>query len=136
MANKTTSPRTLGQMEADISQAIVKFEKQYMGRGPNEIRSHILDDLVIVRLRGILTAAEQELAKTGGLERGTLLVKSVRTELLEKARPLLESLINGITGRKVVSMHTDLSTKVGERLLVFVLDAPVPPAADPRKNSA
>lgn len=135
MANKATSSRTIGQIEADISQAIVKFEKQYMGRGPNEIRSHILDDLVIVRLRGILTAAEQELAKSGGLERGTLLVKSVRTELLEKARPLLESLITDITGRKVTSMHTDLSTKVGERLLVFVLEGPVIQASEPRKNS-
>ena len=125
MQNKSPTVKKLGQIEADISQAIVKFEKQYMGRGPNEIRSHILDDLVIVRLRGILTAAEQELARTGGLERGTLLVKSVRTELLEKARPLLESLIRDITGRKVVSMHTDLSTRLGERLLVFVLDAPV-----------
>jgi uncharacterized protein YbcI len=124
MAHRETSSRTLGQIEADISQAIVKFEKQYMGRGPNEIRSHVLDDLVIVRLRGILTAAEQELARTGGLERGTLLVKSVRTELLEKARPLLETLIGDITSRKVTSMHTDLSTRHGERLLVFVLDAP------------
>jgi len=124
MAHKETPSRTLGQMEADISQAIVKFEKQYMGRGPNEIRSHVLDDLVIVRLRGILTAAEQELARTGGLERGTLLVKSVRTELIEKARPLLETLVGDITGRKVTSMHTDLSTRLGERLLVFVLDGP------------
>jgi len=114
--------KTLGQMEADVSQAIVKFEKQYMGRGPNEIRSHILDDLVIVRLRGVLTPAEQDLARTNGLERGTLLVKSVRTELIEKARPLLESLIEQITARKVVSMHTDLSTRLGERVLLFVLD--------------
>jgi len=114
--------KPLGQMEADISQAIVKFEKQYMGRGPNEIRSHILDDMVIVRLRGVMTSAEQDLARTGGLERGTLLVKSVRTELLEKARPLLESIIEGITGQKVLSMHTDLSTAQGERLLVFILD--------------
>ena len=114
--------KTLGQIEADISQAIVKFEKQYMGRGPNEIRSHIIDDLVIVRLRGVLTPAEQELARTNGLERGTLLVKSVRTELIEKARPLLESAIEEITGRKVISMHTDLSTRLGERVLLFVLE--------------
>jgi uncharacterized protein YbcI len=125
--------KTVGQMEADISQAIVKFEKQYMGRGPNEIRSHILDDLVIIRLRGVLTAAEQELARSGGLERGTLLVKSVRTELLEKARPLLESLIQEITGRKVTSMHTDLSTTQAERLLVFVLEGTVAGASNGRR---
>lgn len=125
--------KTLGQMEADISQAIVKFEKQYMGRGPNEIRSHILGDLVLTRLRGVLTLAEQELARTGGLERGTLLVKSVRTELLEKARPLLEAIIKDITGRTVTSMHTDLSTTHGERILVFILDGPVTAGATGRR---
>ena len=117
--------KTLGQMEADITQAIVKFEKQYMGRGPSEIRTHILDDMVIVRLRGILTQAEQELARTGDLERGTLLIKSVRTELLEKARPLLESMIRDITGQEVTSLHTDLSTATSERLIVFILKGPV-----------
>jgi len=117
--------KTIGQMEADISQAIVKFEKQYMGRGPSEIRTHILDDMVLVRLRGVLTQAEQELARSGDLERGTLLIKSVRTELLEKARPLLESIIREATGRKVLSLHTDLSTTSSERVIVFVLDEPV-----------
>ncbi len=126
--------KPFGQMEADISQAIVKFEKQYMGRGPSEIRTHILDDMVIVRLKGILTQAEQELARTGDLERGTLLIKSVRTELLEKARPLLESMIRDITGQEVVSLHTDLSTAASERLIVFVLKSPVAPS--PNSKSA
>jgi uncharacterized protein YbcI len=90
--------------------------------------------MVIVRLRGILTAAEHELARSGGLERGTLLVKSVRTELLEKARPLLESIIQDVTSRKVVSMHTDLSTTVGERVIVFTLGGPVTGGSNGRRG--
>ena len=116
---------TVGQMEADISHAIVTFEKQHMGRGPTEIRTHILGDLVIVRLQGILTPAEHDLARTGDLLRGTLLIKSYRTELLEKARKHLDAIIESITGEKVLSLHTDISTTVGERLIIFTLEHPV-----------
>ena len=111
-----------GQIEADISHAIVTFEKQYMGRGPSEIRTHLLDDLIIVRLRGILTPAEEELARSGDLHRGTLLIKSYRTELLEKARPQLDALMKEITGRRVLSLHTDISTVANERLIVFTIE--------------
>jgi uncharacterized protein YbcI len=114
--------KTLSQMEAEISHAIVTFEKQHMGRGPTGIRTHLLEDLVIVRLRGILTPAEQELARTGDLLRGTLLIKSYRTELLEKARKHLDAIIEEVTGRKVTSLHTDISTATGERIIVFALD--------------
>jgi len=113
--------KSVAQMEADISHAIVLFEKQYMGRGPSEIRTHILEDLVIVRLRGILTPAEHDLARTGDLLRGTLLIKSYRTELLEKARRQLDEIIESATGEKVTSLHTDLSTTTGERLIVFTI---------------
>jgi uncharacterized protein YbcI len=117
--------KTIGQMEAEISHAIVTFEKQHMGRGPTEIRTHILEDLVIVRLRGILTPAEHDLARTGDVQRGTLLIKSYRTELLEKARRQLDAIIQDVTGEKVTSLHTDLSTTSGERLIVFALEKPV-----------
>jgi uncharacterized protein YbcI len=117
--------KSVGQMEADISHAIVLFEKQYMGRGPSEIRTHILEDLVIVRLRGILTPAEHDLARTGDLQRGTLLIKSYRTELLEKARRQLDDIIESVTGERVTSLHTDLSTTTGERLIVFAIEHPV-----------
>jgi uncharacterized protein YbcI len=117
--------KTIGQMEAEISHAIVTFEKQHMGRGPTEIRTHILEDLVIVRLRGILTPAEHDLARTGDVQRGTLLIKSYRTELLEKARKQLDAIIEDVTGEAVTSLHTDLSTTTGERLIVFALERAV-----------
>lgn len=113
-----------GQLQASISEAIIKFEKEYMGRGPLETKTYIIDDLIIVRLKGVLTQAEHHLAKTGA-SRGRELIKQVRIELVEKGRPLLEAVIESITGRKVQSLHTDISTTSGERLIVFTLDAPV-----------
>ena len=117
--------RTKGQVEAEISEAIIKFEKEYMGRGPAETKTHIIDDLVLVRLKGIMTQAEYQLARTADNPKGRELIKQVRHELLEKGRPLLEAVIHDLTGRKTVSLHTDISTITGERVIIFTLDAPV-----------
>jgi uncharacterized protein YbcI len=107
------------KLEADISNAFIQFEKDYMGRGPMETRSYIIDDMILVRLKGVLTPAEQQLAKT---QEGTPLIKRVRSSLLEQARELLTGEIQRLTGLKVISLHTDISTKTGERVILFTLD--------------
>lgn len=117
--------RTKGQLEAEISEAIIKFEKEYMGRGPDETKTYILEDMVLVRLRGVLTPAEKNLARIDGIsQQGRALIKQVRIELLEKARPMLEALVQDITGCKMRSLHTDISTSTGERVIIFTLDGP------------
>ena len=117
--------KTKGQLEAEISEAIVKFEREYMGRGPEDTRTFLLEDLILVRLRGVLTPAERQLARTGSEGQGRALIKQVRMELLEKARPLLDTLIRDITGQSTKSLHTDISTLTGERIILFSLNGPV-----------
>ena len=117
--------KTKGRMEAEISEAVIKFEKEYMGRGPLETKAYIIDDLVLVRLRKVLTQAEYQLAKTGDAGKGRDLIKQVRIELLERGRSLLEAVIEAITERKVKSLHTDISTKTGERIIIFTFDQPL-----------
>jgi len=116
--------KTKGQLEAEISEAIIRFEKEYMGRGPDETKTYILDDMVLVRLRGVLTPAEKNLAKMDTGSQGRALIKQVRIELLEKARAMLEPLVQDITGRRMRSLHTDISTTTGERVIIFTLDGP------------
>ncbi len=116
--------KTRGQIEAEISEGIIRFEKEYMGRGPEDTKAYIIDDMVLVRLRGVLTPAEKSLAKIDPKTQGRSLIKQVRIELLEKARGMLEVLIQDITGRKVRSLHTDISTATGERVIIFTLDGP------------
>ncbi|MGB2863076.1 MAG: DUF2294 domain-containing protein [Sedimentisphaerales bacterium] len=118
--------KSKGQLEADISEALIKFEKEYMGRGPEQTKTHIIGDMVVVRLQRVLTPAEQQLAGASDELTGRTLIKQVRTELLEKARPLLEQIIMDLTGRRVKSLHTDISTVTGERVIIFTLDSPVP----------
>ena len=113
--------RTKGQLEADISEAFIRFEKEYMGRGPEETRTYVVDDMVLVRLRGVLTPAEKNLANIDPSAHGRSLIKQVRIELLEKARPMLERIIEDATGQAVRSLHTDISTATGERVVLFTL---------------
>lgn len=121
---KKITPRTKGRLEAEISEAIIKFEREYMGRGPESARTYILDDLIVVRLQGVLTPAETQLARSEEESRGRTLIKQVRMELLEKARPLLDVIVREIAGQPIRSLHTDISTVTGERLIVFTLEAP------------
>jgi len=111
--------KTKGQVEAFISEAIIKFEKEYMGRGPTETKTYIIKDMVFVRLKGVLTPAEEQLAKTA---EGSNLVKKTRRQLMEGARMLLENMISGITACQIKSLHTDISTKTGERIVIFTLE--------------
>jgi uncharacterized protein YbcI len=118
--------KSKGQIEAEISEALIKFEKEYMGRGPEETKTYIIDDMVLVRHKQVLTPAEKQLAKTNSGGQGRMLIKQIRTELLEKARPLLEAIVTKITGKKVKSLHTDISTVTGNRIVIFTLeDSPV-----------
>jgi uncharacterized protein YbcI len=117
-----TKEKTKGQIEAEISEAVTSFEKEYMGRGPIETKTYLIDDMVIVRLKGVLTKAEYRLVKSESNTKARDLIKQVRIELIENGRPLLEAIIKGIIRRKVTSLHTDISTVTGERLIIFTLD--------------
>ena len=112
---------TQGEMEAAVCEGISRFEQDYMGRGPKEVRCFLIDDLLRVRLQGVLTTAEQHLVQTMAPERGRDLLKDVRTQLIEIARPTLESLIETITGAKTISLHHDISTIHGEEVIMFAL---------------
>ena len=111
--------KTSGQLEAEIGNALIQFEKDFMGRGPKETRAYIIEDMVLVRLKGVLTPAEQQLAKNAA---GTDLIKQIRSNLLEQARELLSETIEKITGCTVISLYTDISTRTGERVILFTLN--------------
>ena len=113
--------KTQGEIEAAVAEGIARFEQDYMGRGPKDIRAYLLGDLLLVRLQGVLTAAEQHLVTTLPAEKGRDLLKQVRTQLIETARPALEKLVHDITGIKPRSLHHDISTLTGEEIVVFTL---------------
>jgi uncharacterized protein YbcI len=125
--------KTQGEIEAAICEGLNRFELEYMGRGPKEIHAHLFGDCLVVRLHGVLTAAERQLVKTLPFEKGRDLLKQVRTQLIETARPVMEAMVEEITGVKVVSLHHDISTTTGEEVVVFTL-AKTPTVREPRKK--
>ena len=118
--------KTQGEIEAAICKGIGHFEQDFMGRGPKSIHAHLIGDLLVVRLQGVLTAAEQHLAKSLSPDKGRDLIKQVRSHLTETARPVMEAMVEGVTGVKVLSLHHDISTETGEELVIFTLaDVPL-----------
>ena len=115
--------KTKGELEAEVSNAVMRFKREYMGRGPQDVRTYLLDDMALVRLKGVLTPAEQRLAQVEDPHRGRDLIKQVRIELIEHGRELLEEAVKAILGVGIVSLHSDISTRTGESILLFTLDA-------------
>ena len=113
--------KTQGEIEAAIFKGMTSFEQEYMGRGPKKLQAHLIDDLLVVRLLGVLTVAEQQLVKTLTPEKGRDLLKQVRTHLIETARSTLEVMVQEVTGVKVLSLHHDISTNTGEEVVLFTL---------------
>jgi len=113
--------KTQGEIEAAICEAISHFEQEYMGRGPKDIHAFLIGDLLLVRLKGVLTVAEQQLVASRTAEKGRDLLKQVRTQLIETARPVLEETVHKVTGIHVVSLHHDISTTTGEEVVLFTL---------------
>ena len=111
--------RTRGEHEAEFSRAITRFEKEFLGRGPEEVRTFLIDDMVIVRVRGELTSAESKLAEAAD---GRELVKESRRRLFEVSRPLIEAIVKDILKCDLISLHTDISTKTGERIIVLTVN--------------
>ena len=111
--------KTKGQLEADISALLTKFEKEHLGRGPKEVRTYILQDIILVRLQGILSPAEEKLSKEND---GVQLVKQIRRRLIESSRKVIENIIVEKVNAKVKALHTDISTRTGERVIIFVMD--------------
>lgn len=112
--------KTRGELEAAFTKAMIQLEKEYLGRGPLDARTFFVDDMVLVRLRGVLTQAEQKLAETS---QGSTLIKETRRQLFETSRPLLETMVQEILGCGIKSFHSDISTRNNERVVVLSLDS-------------
>jgi uncharacterized protein YbcI len=112
--------KTKSQLEADITEAIIRFDIEYMGRGPKEARTYIVEDLILVRLKGVLTPAEQQLSTSA---EGVELVKNMRSRLRETSKAEFSRVIRDATGVSVRDILTDISTTSNERVFVFILDS-------------
>ncbi|MBB3869483.1 DUF2294 domain-containing protein [Parageobacillus toebii NBRC 107807] len=112
-------PVSKGEMEDQISRALTQWEKEYLGRGSVAVKTDIVRNIILIQLKGILTPAEKNLAST---KDGLLSIKRIRADLIESGSDQLKKMISEITGKDIISMHTDISTRTGERVIVFLLN--------------
>ena len=110
---------TKGEIESAIRNAIIKFEQEFMGRGPEDVRAFVVRDLVVVRLKGVLTPAERQLAKTAD---GVEMVKRIRQTLIAQGRDQLFEQVGTIVGARVLAIFTDINAQIGEKVFVFTVD--------------
>jgi CheY-like chemotaxis protein len=120
-SERSSKSLTQAESQAAICDGIIRFEEEYMGRKPEQFHAHFVKDLLVVRIQGALTQAERQLGNSSSPEKGRDLIKQVRKQLLETARPMLESLVHEVTGVKASSMHHDISTVTGEEVVLFSL---------------
>lgn len=113
--------RSKGQIEDSISKEVTSFYAENLGVGPRQAKSYILEDMVIVRLQGKFLPIEENLLKLSH-EKGIELIKNIRKSLHEIATKQLGEIIKKITNHEVISSHSDISTKTGERIEIFILD--------------
>ncbi|HSK88225.1 MAG TPA: DUF2294 domain-containing protein [Anaerolineales bacterium] len=111
--------KTRGEAEAEITRAVIQFEKEYLGRGPLDARTFFVNDMILIRLRCVLTAGDRKLAET---REGQALLKETRRQLFESCMAMFEEMITQVIGCKLISLHTDLSAKTGERVIVLTTD--------------
>ncbi|MFU1769970.1 DUF2294 domain-containing protein [Mammaliicoccus sciuri] len=107
---------TKGACESKISKAITQWEKEYLGRGSLSVKTDILRDMIIVDLQGVLTPAEYSVCET---QEGLLSIKRTRSKLVESDMDHLYQMIFEITQQDVKSFHTNLSSRTGERMMIF-----------------
>ena len=118
-ANDKPKRLTRGETEAEMTQAFVKFEKEYLGRGPVDARTFFISDMVLIRLKGLITPAEKKLAESRD---GHSLIKETRRQLLETCRAQIEAIVRNVLGADLISLHTDMSTRTGERIIVLTVN--------------
>jgi len=111
--------KSRGESEDAFTKAVIQFEREHLGRGPKDARTYFIDDMILVRMGGLMTSAETMLAKE---QKGQEIIKTTRRQLMEVSRPLISQIVRDVLGLDMISMHTDMSTKTGERVIVLIVD--------------
>lgn len=113
--------KTQDEIESAVCDKISRFQQDFMGRGPKEIRAYLIGELLVVRLQGVLTAPEQHLVKSLPIDKGRDLLEQFRTQLIESSRLVLQAMIQEVAGGEVLRLHHDVSTVTGEEVELFTL---------------
>jgi uncharacterized protein YbcI len=110
---------TQGACEAEIANAVTRFDREQQGHGPKNVRAFVLGEMVLVRSSGIFTVTETKLSSS---DDGRKLILSARRELHSINHEEIEGIIGKICGCAVVRSYYDVNVEAAEQVAVFILD--------------
>ena len=110
-------------MLARLSDDMVRAKKQFFGRGPEQAKSYMLDDMLFVVMRGGLTTAEQTMLRFGQQN----MVRQFRQLFENEMTEVLTGLVEETTGRTVVNYQSQIMFDPDIIVEMFVF-------ADPRRD--
>jgi uncharacterized protein YbcI len=93
-----------GDMLARLSDEMVRAKKQFFGKGPEQAKSYMLDDLLIVVMRGGLTTAEETMLRFGQQD----MVRQFRQIFENEMTEHLCGAVERLTGRAVVNYQSQI----------------------------
>jgi uncharacterized protein YbcI len=109
---------TAGELQAALSNAIVRIMRDFYGKGAARSRTSIFDEYVFVVLEDVLTTAETTLRNGGAGE----LVRKVRMRFEDVMTSAFVGEVERLTGRTVVAYHSQVVLEPPSCFEVFVLD--------------
>jgi uncharacterized protein YbcI len=118
------TPESLGggRLLAAISTRIVAIVRDHYGRGPTKAKTYVLDDLIVVVMRGSgFTPLEQTIMDDGGAERVVAMRHDFQRLIGDRYRQAIEDL----TGRKVVAFLSQAHVEPDITIEVFFMDGPL-----------
>jgi uncharacterized protein YbcI len=109
-----------GALRMALSNAMVGLKKQYFGKGPSRARAYLMDEYVFVVMEGGLTRSEETLLAAGKSD----LVRNYRLAFQETVTQTTTRAVEELTGRKVLTYHSQIVFEPTRVFEIFVLDGP------------
>jgi uncharacterized protein YbcI len=119
------SPERLtgGRLLAQISTGIVAMLREHYGRGPMKAKTYVLDDVILVVMRGSgFTALEQTHMDSGQPSE----VVAMREQFQELMAKRYKDMIEELTGRTVVAFLSQAHVDPDITVEMFVVDGALP----------
>ena len=108
-----------GSMRTELANAMVALKKDFYGRGPTAAKAWLLDEYVFVVMEGGLTRNEETLLEAGKHD----VVRSYRLTFQEAVADVATTAVERITGRRVLTYHSQIVFDPMRAFEIFVLDA-------------
>lgn len=109
---------SVGELQAALSNAIVRIMRDFYGKGAARSRTTIFDEYVFIVLEDVLTTAEMTLRNGGAGD----LVRKVRMRFEDVMTSAFVGEVERLTGRTVVAYHSQVVLEPPSCFEIFVLD--------------